>query len=393
MKKTDVKAYKKIHEIAEEIQTAIKERRGIVSCKKLLDFLQADLPEEEFLERITSEELFFRYRQMRMVRDREKDVERLIKILNVSKRKEQKRRKFYLRISSVAAAVIVLGFGLWYSEIYRNDRTKRWDRTVTVLQVEKPTLVLSDGSKVVLQEFPDKLPDGQSGIKEITSDRLIYEQTREKAVEYNTLVVPAGYYYSVKLADGSEITLNAGSRLKYMATGMRGIREVELDGEAYFKVTPSSDPFYVRMGRSSVKVYGTEFNAYSDQAGDIEVVLVKGSVGFQTAEGREVMLEPNQKCDYHPKDGKTEVSDVNISSYVSWMRNEFNYDRVPLDYFLEKVSAWYGVRFQYDREKLKTIEFYVSAKRDMPLSDLLLLIKKGTDLTFVRESDQVFTIK
>lgn len=60
---------------------------------------------------------------------------------------------------------------------------------------------------------------------------------------------------------------------------MTEYREVELDGEAFFKVTKSNHPFIVKTGKSFVKVYGTEFNVNNDPAGDVEVVLVNGSVG------------------------------------------------------------------------------------------------------------------
>ena len=80
---------------------------------------------------------------------------------------------------------------------------------------------------------------------------------------------------------------------------MTEYREVELDGEAFFKVTKSNHPFIVKTGKSFVKVYGTEFNVNNDPAGDVEVVLVNGSVGFNTDNGQELMLCPNQKCEYN----------------------------------------------------------------------------------------------
>lgn len=106
-----------------------------------------------------------------------------------------------------------------------------------------------------------------------------------------------------------------------------------------------------------------------------------------------IMLKPNQKCDYNSENREASVSDVDIREYVAWINDEFDYEQVPLDYFLKKVSAWYGVHFSYDKSKIEMIKFYVSTKRDIALSDLLLLIEKSTNLEFVRESEFKYTIK
>ncbi len=392
MEELNESRYEKIHEIVEEVLEAMKDKRDMASCERLLDFLQDDALDREFLERMASGELFMQYHEKRAARDKEQDVQRLVESLKDRKKKKENARRLLKRISSMAAAVVVLGFCVWQ---FMDDKTDRPAKIEQPGQHGKPTLVLNNGLKLELQEAGNELPDERHGIEKVTRERVVYRKAvgANEGVEYNTLIVPAGYSYSVELADGSVVTLNAGSRLKYPVAGISGDREVELDGEAYFKVAKSVHPFIVKMGDTFVKVYGTEFNASKDMEGDIEVVLVEGSVGFHAEAGKEVMLEPNQKCAYNPAGGEVSVSNVDVRGYVAWMNNEFNYEQVPLDYFLKKIAVWYGVQFKYDKAKLETIKFYVSTKRDVPLSDLILLIEKSTNLNFIRESDKVFIIK
>lgn len=392
MEELNESRYEKIHEIVEEVLEAMKEKRDMASCERLLDFLQDDAPDRDFLERMASGELFMQYHEKRAARDKEQDVQRLVESLKDRKKKKGNARRLLKRISSMAAAVVVLGFCVWQ---FMDDKTDRPAKIEQPGQHGRPTLVLNNGLKLELREADNELPDGQHEIEVVTRERVVYHKAvvTKESVEYNTLIVPAGYSYSVELADGSVVTLNAGSRLKYPVAGGSGEREVELDGEAYFKVSKSVHPFIVKMGDAFVKVYGTEFNACKDMEGDIEVVLVEGSVGFHAEASKEVMLEPNQKCDYNPAGGVVCVSNVNVRGYVAWMNNEFNYEQVSLDYFLKKIAVWYGVQFKYDKAKLESIEFYVSTKRDVPLSDLILLIEKSTNLNFIRESDKVFIIK
>lgn len=74
----------------------------------------------------------------------------------------------------------------------------------------------------------------------------MYDTARTaREIAYNTLIIPAGFTYNVTLADGTEVTLNAGSRLKYPEEFVGDLREVELSGEAYFNVTKSGQPFEV----------------------------------------------------------------------------------------------------------------------------------------------------
>lgn len=387
-------SYERVHEIVKEIFEAMKDQRDINTCKKLLVFLQDDDHlNESFLERMTSEELFMQYYRIRKKRDKEIDVQRLVDELNVRKKRKQYLRKLCITISSIAASVIV--FFLWQFLSVDTDEISGEIRSGQEWSCEKPTLILSDGSKLELQGEADKLLDGMDGIKDIDQNRVTYEvsDSINDSVEYNMLIVPSGYTYNVELVDGSEVVLNAGSRLRYPVSGRRGEREVELNGEAYFKIAKSSRPFIVKVADSFVEVYGTEFNVNSDREGDVEVVLVEGRVGFKTEGGNEIILKPNQKCDYHAENGETSVSEVDTREYVAWLNNEFSYEQVPLDYFLKKVSAWYGVHFKYDKKRLEMVKFYVSTKRDIALSDLLLLIEKSTNLEFVRESEYEFTIK
>ena len=57
MKEFNKIRYNAIHEIVEEILQAIKTKKDVNSCKKLLDLLQDESPDHEFLQRISSEKI------------------------------------------------------------------------------------------------------------------------------------------------------------------------------------------------------------------------------------------------------------------------------------------------------------------------------------------------
>ena len=73
-----------------------------------------------------------------------------------------------------------------------------------------------------------------------------------------TVAVPAGQRAQITLADGTKVWLNANSKLVYPTSFKKGIRQVELDGEAYFDVKHNEDnPFVVGTKSMNVTVLGT----------------------------------------------------------------------------------------------------------------------------------------
>ena len=97
---------------------------------------------------------------------------------------------------------------------------------------------------------------------------------------YTEIKAPLGARSEIRLNDGTEVILNAGSSIKYNSDFNSLNRDLVLSGEAYFKVARNIDlPLVVDAGNINIKATGTEFNvkAYSDE-GIIETTLVNGEV-------------------------------------------------------------------------------------------------------------------
>lgn len=102
-------------------------------------------------------------------------------------------------------------------------------------------------------------------------------------IDYNEVTVPLGAKSTIRLPDGTEVILNAGSKLTYSTEYGKVLREVEFSGEAYFKVAKIKDkPFIVHTSKTSIEALGTEFNvkAYPTE-NVIETILVEGSVAIR----------------------------------------------------------------------------------------------------------------
>jgi transmembrane sensor len=107
--------------------------------------------------------------------------------------------------------------------------------------------------------------------------------TTSAAIYYNEVTVPLGAKSKIRLPDGTEVILNAGSKLSYSTEYGKKLREVEFSGEAYFKVAKNKNkPFIVHTSKTSIEALGTEFNvkAYPNE-NIIETILVEGSVAIR----------------------------------------------------------------------------------------------------------------
>lgn len=94
------------------------------------------------------------------------------------------------------------------------------------------------------------------------------------------VVVPAGQYVELYLADGTHVWLNSGSQLTFLGRFSKKIHHVESDGEGYFKVSSNiKQPFIAGTNRCNVRALGTEFNVLVYERGSIwKTALSEGAV-------------------------------------------------------------------------------------------------------------------
>src|SRR5690554_2468341 len=119
----------------------------------------------------------------------------------------------------------------------------------------------------------------------------------EEKPYYTEIQVPFGQMTEILLIDSTKVWLNSGTKLRYPKSFGKKERLVELEGEAFFKVTPDEIPFKVKLKNNEVEVLGTSFAAIAYPDEDfIQVTLVEGSVQVNDQFGNPVRsLKPAQQ--------------------------------------------------------------------------------------------------
>ncbi|MEH0152529.1 FecR domain-containing protein [Limibacter armeniacum] len=149
----------------------------------------------------------------------------------------------------------------------------------------------------------------------------------------------------VKLADGSIVTLKAGSTLKYPAVYTNNKRNVELVGEAYFDIAKDPKrPFTVFAGNVETVVHGTQFNvaAYATDE-DVKVSLVEGSVSVKSDQV-DVKLVPGKQFIYNRSTKAEQIVDFDPEKELLWMQKIIVFDKSSLNDVVTELERWYGVK-------------------------------------------------
>ena len=285
------------------------------------------------------------------------------------------------------AAVIVLFVTIGIFWLVNEEKQKV--ENVTVVKIEhgsmKAQLVLANGKKVDLRPETSLQLEEVGGTRILTSDNRIKYSGKDSLagqsaeVKYNTLIVPRGGEFSLELADGTRVWLNAESRLRYPVAFTGKERKVEMEGEVYFEVTKNKEkPFIVTVNGVDIRVLGTSFNVSAYQE-EVVATLVEGKV--QLKKGNEqVILSPNQQAIW--SDDEFRVKQVDARNYVLWKEGIFYFEDVDLETILDDMARWYNVNVFYMNPALKEMKFSVEIRRYGDINEILRRIEQTKRVKF-----------
>jgi len=285
------------------------------------------------------------------------------KSIGTSKVVHLNRRKNIFSILKYAA--IIVGVALSITILWKKEEI---ENTIKKSSIEV-TLELEDGSLYVLNKEQQKDIVKNDGILvgKQNLGKLFYDHVENKNEEltYNVLHVPYGKRFEVILSDGTQVHLNAGSRLKYPVKFLKGHkREVELEGEAYFKVTKDKhDSFIVSSHDVNTEVFGTEFNISSyDNEERVDVVLVEGKVAvsrnnLNTNSIHPRYLKPNEMASYSKEGGSIVISQENVAKHIAWIDGVLYFKNTSFQNILRKLERHFNLTIQNNYKEIKDERF------------------------------------
>ncbi len=232
---------------------------------------------------------------------------------------------------------------------------------------------------------------------------------------YATLSTDPGKVRKITLSDGSQIWLNAASRIRFVKDfSQTASREIFLEGEAYFEVARDEQhPFLVHTQNLTTRVLGTRFNVKAyDDIQNIEVTLLEGKVMLSAPSvvpGKKedtLYLNPNEKALFaglhlqrsnpslaasgkedstriggtsdsnktHPALTKEAVADAGRS--ISWREGGLIFDNTSLDNVIDALSRKYNIHIHADSLLLTQPVTIIISPKDSAEGVLLEITRK-----------------
>jgi transmembrane sensor len=193
---------------------------------------------------------------------------------------------------------------------------------------------------------------------------------------------------AIVLTDGTRITLNSQSSLRYPTTFTGKTREVYLSGEAFFDVHKDHEhPFIIHTEKMNIKVLGTAFNVKSyPNDPSSETTLIRGAIEV-TLDDRpsdRIILKPSEKLivkkgsvttvrkkadKLAPATDSSEGTQYVLTSFTrlhqddsailetSWTQNKLIFRDESFVDLASRMERWYGVNIRFKNEEMKNYRF------------------------------------
>lgn len=231
----------------------------------------------------------------------------------------------------------------------------------------------------------------------------------------NEITVNPGAKTKLRLPDGTYVWVNSDSKLSYPETFKGPLREVYLEGEAYFDVAEdASHPFIVHTSGIDIRVIGTVFNVKAYKAEPtIEATLIHGIIEVtkpnQTGVTSKMILKPHEKLIFNKSaadngiNKKQQIENNNLSAdelkspvitiaqiandivdsaivETSWVYNRLSFEDEKFENIAVKMERWFNVKIRINGDRIKKIRLTGSFEKETveeALKELQYLVPFG----------------
>ncbi len=233
-----------------------------------------------------------------------------------------------------------------------------------------------------------------------------------------SFVAAHGERKNIQLPDGTNVTLNGGSKIEINDNYGTLTRDVFLQGEAFFDVKHNAKlPFIVHTAAMDVKALGTAFNvkAYLNEK-ITETSLIRGlvEVTLKESNNQVMLLRPNQKIKWEHQienaiDNKSSIKNTTAQSVpdsilknlviteagdikeICWKESKLVFEDELLADIAVLLERWYGVKIVFNDESIRNYRFTgIFEKEDLFI--VLDFLKESRNFNYQVEQGETVTI-
>lgn len=215
---------------------------------------------------------------------------------------------------------------------------------------------------------------------------LLFQQFRqEEPFTAQTTDVTMPY----DLADGTRVTLNKSSSIRFLEENDAGERKVELTGDAFFDVArDESAPFVITAQEIEIEVLGTSF--YVDSRSDqtlSQVMVESGRVAVRAGE-QEVVLNANEQAIYDKNTNRLIKQTNEDDNYLSLKSGELVFKNTPLEEVVFALNRYYNAKIIIEGEGIKRCSV-TSTFKNKTLITVLEILEASFGIQYNQRGEEI----
>lgn len=189
------------------------------------------------------------------------------------------------------------------------------------------------------------------------------------------------------LPDGSDIWLNAGSRLRYPVQFKGEKRQIELiTGEARIHAAEDpKHPFIITAGGLQTRVLGTIFNVRSyKELPFVQVTVQEGKVAVtrRNDDDKAVLLLPDERATFYADRPDMVKDTVDAASISGWTTDQLMFNNERLDMIATLLEHKYDVRISFADSSLPSYKVTAGFAATDPIKEVLEALSLANNLTY-----------
>ena len=208
-----------------------------------------------------------------------------------------------------------------------------------------------------------------------------------------TVVYSGEHVVTDTLPEGTVVTLNKQSSIRYRKLLAGTVRAVELRGEAFFNVRMDKNrPFLVDVNGVLIRVIGTSFNVRTAVTADTaksatEVIVETGGVEI-TSDAHTIRLAPHEKAVVQGNNQPPVKEENEDDLYNYYRTHEFVCNGLPLERLVEKLNEVYKLHVVIGNSRLRNLPLTATFREESP-DEILYVITRTLKITLVRNGEEI----
>ena len=223
------------------------------------------------------------------------------------------------------------------------------------------------------------------------SQFFVQVPTEQNEAVLKEISMKKGQRGSVTLSDGTLVSLNSESSITLPDRFKSDVREVYLNGEAFFEVAKNEEkPFKIYVNGTVIEVLGTSFavRAFPDDE-SVRTTVVEGLVSFRSQDediSEGVLLSAGDLGEFNLKRKKISKEFIeNLEPYISWKEGYLTFEQASMTEVRKQLERKYDIEVVFEDSNIELLELTAELK-SRSLRNVLETISLSLGLEF--ELDQ-----